>query len=465
MSAGVRPVDPEPAETDSGGMDSGGRDAAGSVTLTGAVAIGIGGMVGGGIFAVLGVAAEQAGGATPVAFLIAGAVAALTGYSYSKLSVAGPDAGGTVAFIDRAFGINELTGTINVVLWAGYIATTALYAAAFGHYAATLLPGNAETSAAAFKSLAVVGVLVPWIINLANAGLVARTEGFVVALKMTILLVVVAAGVPTADAGALAPSTWSSPVTLVAAGMLIFVAYEGFELISNASADVVAPTDTLPRAYALAIGIVIVLYAAIAAVVVGSLSAEEIAAAQDFALAEATSASLGQVGFVMVAVSAVLATFSAINATLYGAARLSFTLATAGELPAEFHRQPWHQPIGLHITATVGLAIAVALPLASISAIASWIFLVVFAVVNAAALRSARRARVSPPIAAAGALACAASLVVLTVSSARQDPVALVVLAILLTAALVAERRVLRHRRPEPGSGPGPASAHPRSGS
>jgi len=435
------------------------EDAAGSVTLTGAVAIGIGGMVGGGIFAVLGVAAEQAGGATPIAFLIAGVVAALTGYSYSKLSVAGPDAGGTVAFIDRAFGINSLTGTINVVLWAGYIATTALYAAAFGHYAATLLPGHAESSALAFKSLAVVGVLVPWIVNLANAGLVTRTEGFVVALKMTILLVVVAAGVPTADAGALAPSTWSSPVTLVAAGMLIFVAYEGFELISNASAAVVDPARTLPRAYALAIGIVIALYAAIAAVVVGSLSAQEITAAQDFALAEATSASLGRAGFVMVAVSAVLATFSAINATLYGAARLSFTLATVGELPAGFRRAPWHQPIGLHITATIGLAIAVALPLASISSISSSIFLVVFAVVNAAAVRSAADARVSRPIAGAGAVACLGSLVVLTVSSARDDPVALAVLVVLVTTALVAERRVLRHRRAPRGAGePGPTS-------
>ena len=138
------------------GTDS--RDAAGRVSLVGAIAIGIGGMVGGGIFAVLGVAAEQAGGATPIAFLVAGAVAALTAYSYSNLSVHAPDAGGTVAFIDRAFWINELTGTVNIVLWAGYIATTGLYAAAFGHYAATLVPGDADSTTVVFKSLAVVGV-------------------------------------------------------------------------------------------------------------------------------------------------------------------------------------------------------------------------------------------------------------------------------------------------------------------
>jgi amino acid transporter len=424
-----------------------------SITLAGAVAIGIGGMVGGGIFAVLGVAADQAGGATPVAFLVAGVVAALTGYSYSKMSVAKPDAGGTVAFIDRAFGINELTGTINVVLWAGYIATTALYAAAFGHYAATLLPGDAESSAVVFKSLAVVGVLVPWIINLANAGLVARTEGIVVAIKMAILLVVVAAGVPAADPDRLRPSTWSSPVSIVAAGMLIFVAYEGFELISNASAEVADPSRTLPRAYGLAIGIVVILYVTIAAVVVGSLSPARITESQDFALAEATSESLGQVGFVMVAISAVLATFSAINATLYGAARLSFTLATVGELPDRFHQQPWHQPIGLHVTAGLGLAIAIGLPLESIASISSSVFLIVFTVVNVAAFRSGAAARVSRPIAFAGAVACAVSFVILTVSSAKNDRTSLIVLVVLLAIALLAEHRVLRHRRPKPVGG------------
>jgi amino acid transporter len=74
-------------------------DTTSTVSLTGAVAIGIGAMVGGGIFAVLGVAAEQAGGATPIAFAIAGVVAALTAYSYTKLSLAYPSGGGTVHFI------------------------------------------------------------------------------------------------------------------------------------------------------------------------------------------------------------------------------------------------------------------------------------------------------------------------------------------------------------------------------
>lgn len=96
-----------------------------TVGLLGAAAIGVGGMVGGGIFAVLGVASEQAGGATPIAFAIAGLVAALTAASYARLSVKFQSAGGTVTFIDKVFGIGELTGSLNIVLWAGYIVTTA----------------------------------------------------------------------------------------------------------------------------------------------------------------------------------------------------------------------------------------------------------------------------------------------------------------------------------------------------
>ena len=133
--------------------------------------------------------------------------------------------------------------------------------------------------------------------------------------------------------------------------------------------------------------------------------------------------------------------------TRSSAARLSFTLATVGELPPQFRLRPWHQPIGLHVTAGLGVAIAIGLPLESISSISSSIFLIVFAVVNAAAYRTGARAAVTRPIAMLGAVACATSLVILTVRSASDDRVSLVVLALLLCTALVAERSVLRHRR------------------
>lgn len=418
-----------------------------SIGLLGATSIGIGGMVGGGIFAVLGVAATQAGGATPLAFLFGGSIAALTAYSYAKLSLEFDSAGGTVAFVDGVFGIGGMTGSLNIVLWVGYIATTALYATAFGNYAASLILDGGEPNALLFRGLILVGIAIPWFINLANAGLVAKSEGAVVAMKMIILLVVVVAGVPTMSANRLAVSNWPSFFDVIAAGMLIFVAYEGFELIANSSEEVKKPHRNLPRAFALAVGIVIVLYVAISFVVVGSMTPEDIRASSDFALAEAASASLGQFGFVLVGVSAVLATFSAINATLYGSARLSYTIATEGELPNLFEEKTWHQPIGLHITAFVALLIAVTLPLDSISGISSSIFLIVFAVVNVAAFLRLE-SMFGKTLTLLGAVGCAAALLVLVGQSIGSRPTAVIALVVLLGAALGLEHLYLKRDRP-----------------
>lgn len=426
----------------SGTRDSHGR----SIGLIGAISIGIGGMVGGGIFAVLGVAAESAGGATPLAFLLAGGIAGLTAYSYTKLSVTHQSAGGTVAFVDSVFGVSDVTGSLNVVLWAGYIATTALYATAFGNYAASLLTGGSDSGTWLLRALILVGVALPWIINLTNAGLIARSEGVVVAVKMTILLVVVAAGVPTVSTQRLAVSTWPSPLGILGAGMLIFVAYEGFELIANSSADIVSPARNLPRAFGFSVGIVVILYLAISAVVVGSMSPEEIRNAADFALAQAASASLGRFGFVLVGLSAVLATFSAINATLFGSARLSYALASEGELPDLLEKSTWNEPIGLHVTALLGLAIAIALPLDAISSLSSAIFLIVFAVVNLAGLKSVR-STMGRVVCAAGVLGCIGSLVVLVGRSTSDQPSAVIALVVMLVLALGSEHLLLKRRR------------------
>lgn len=424
------------------------HDAGESVGLLGATSIGIGGMVGGGIFAVLGVAAVQARGATPLAFLVGGVVAALTAYSYAKLSVRYRSAGGTVALVDGVFGVSGLTGSLNIILWAGYIATTALYATAFGNYAASLFLGGSDPSPLMLNGLILVGVAVPWLINLTNAGLIARSEGAVVALKMVILMVVVAAGVPHVTTSRLMVDTWPTPFDIVAAGMLIFVAYEGFELIANSSDDVKNPGRNLPRAFALSVGLVVALYFAVSVVVVGSMSPEDIQAAADFALAEAASASLGELGFVLVGISAVLATFSAINATLYGSARLSYTIASEGELPDVLEERTWSQPVGLHITAFAGLAIAVGLTLDAISSLSSSIFLIVFAVVNAAAVRSLTSA-FGRTLAGLGVLGCVGSLVVLIGKSLGDQPIAIVALVVMLAVSLGGEHLYLKRDRPQ----------------
>jgi amino acid transporter len=402
-------------------VSPGDSSSSGGVSLLGALAIGIGGMVGGGIFAVLGLATVLAGGATPLAFLIGGGVALLTAYSYARLSVAFPSSGGTIIFIDKAFGINWCTGSANNLLWIGYVLTLALYAVAFGNYAATFLPQGQHTVLAS-KLLVSLGILAPTLINLFSAKIVARSETLVVVLKLAILVLVVVFGFGSIDPSRLAPATWKPLVQVASAGMIIFVAYEGFELIANTAASVRNYRTTLPRAYYGSVLVVIVLYVLIAMVVVGSLPADRIAAAQDFALAEAATPSLGQLGFTLVGLTAVLATFSAINSTLYGAARLSYSIATEGELPVALEHKVWNQPVGLLLTAGAALLLAISVDLASISTMASASFLMIFALVNLANFRTAREIGSSRLIALAGVLACSMALVALLSHTWQQRP-------------------------------------------
>lgn len=408
------------------------------VSFLGAVAIGVGGMVGGGIFAVLGLATVLAGGATPISFLIAGIVALLTAYSYSKLSVAYPDNGGTIIFIDKAFNINWCTGSTNNLLWIGYIVTLALYAVAFGNYATTFLPQNLQTPLVTHL-LITLGILLPTLLNLLNATIVTKTETYIVIVKLAILILIIVLGFASVDITHLQPSTWQPLLQIVSAGMIIFVAYEGFELIANTAATVRNYRVTLPRAYYSSVVFVILLYVLIAIVVVGSLAPDRIAAAQDFAMAEAAKPSLGQFGFSLVGVAAVLATLSAINSTLYGSARLSYSIATEGELPVALEHKVWNQPVGLLITTGAALLLANLADLSSISMMGSASFLIIFALVNLANFVKAKEVGSSKLVAICGVLACSIALFALLSHTVQQNPSQLWILIGLIGLAFAIE--------------------------
>ncbi len=410
----------------------------GKLGLWAVVAIGVGGMVGGGIFAVLGLAVELAHGGTPVAFALAGAVALLTAYSYAKLSVAYPSRGGTVTFLDRAFGAGMLTGSLNVLLWLSYVVMLSLYAFAFGSYGARFLPQAWQaTGTHVLISLSVILIAG---LNLLNVGLIGKAEEWIVAVKLAILLFFVAVGVASIKTSHIAPASWSPPLQLAAGGMIIFVAYEGFELIANTAQDVRNAARTLPRAYYTAVGFVIALYVAVALVAVGNLSVHKIVAAKDYALAEAARPFLGQAGFALIAVAAMLSTASAINATLYGTARLSYCIARDGELPAVLERKVWGKPVeGLLITAGLTLVVANALDMSSIATLGSAGFLLIFAAVNAANARHASHTNSRAWISAAGAGACVAAFGALVWQTARTGPAKLWVLAVMVALAVMVE--------------------------
>jgi len=400
-----------------------------------AVAIGIGGMVGGGIFAVLGLAAGLAHGATPVAFFLAGIVAALTSYSYAKLSVRYPSRGGTVEFLGVAFRNGMLVGSINVLLLMSYIIMLSLYAYAFGSYAAALL-GGGELVKHIFISLVVLAFT---FLNFMGADVVGRAEKWIVWTKIAILLLFVLAGIWFVQWTRLSPSNWPDPLSLIAGGMIIFLAYEGFELIANTAEDVKNP-GILPKAFYISVGFVILLYVLVAIVAVGNLPIHALVKARDYALAAAARPVLGKLGFTLIAIAALLSTASAINATLYGSARISYILAVKRELPAFLEKKVWNKPIeGLILVSAMTLLVANTVDLSGISTMGSAGFLIVFMAVNIAAFVLRRETGANPVISGTAAVFCFLAFVSLLVREWIHRPENVVFFAVLVAFAFLTE--------------------------
>lgn len=372
------------------------------IGLTAAIAIGIGGMVGGGIFAVLGLAVSLSKGGAPLAFLIAGIIALITSYSYIKLSLAYRSSGGTVEFINQGFGETVFSGGINNLLWVSYIIMLALYASAFGSYGTNLI--HIAGKSIDFHIYATAVILISTFINYYSIKVVGATESYAVSIKLIILLGFVAIGgyglLNNPHVNQLALGNWENPIKLLTGGMVIFVAYEGFELIANAAPNIINPLKNIPRAFYYSVILVILLYIGIAVVTVGSLAFSQIAAAQDYVLAEAARPMLGNAGFIIIAIAALLSTFSAINATLYGGSRVSRNIAQDDELPHQLTAKLWNKPIGLAITTVAALIASNFLKLESISTAGSIGFLIIFAVVDLTAWKLAKniKARKTWPI-------------------------------------------------------------------
>jgi len=269
-------------------------------------------------------------------------------------------------------------------------------------------------------------------------------------VKIAILLLFVVAGVMSVDSHRLSPDQWSMPIQIIAGGMIIFLAYEGFELIANTADDVQDPNKTLPRAFYSAVGFVVCLYIMVAAVTVGNLPVNKIVYAKDYALAAAARPFLGRYGYVLITIAALLSTASAVNATLYGAARLSYIIAKDGELPEILEHKIWNEPVeGLLITTGATLIIANLFDLSSISMMGSAGFLLIFAAVNAANVALAEKTGSRGWMSVLGVALCLAALGSLIWEIGQKNPSHLwILLAMLLLAFLVeGAYRFIRQRR------------------
>jgi amino acid transporter len=365
---------------------SSGRPKRGQIGLLAAMSIGIGGMVGAGIFSILGVVAQTSGSALWFSFVIGGVVALLSTYSYAKLGARYPSAGGAVEFLVQGFGDGVLSGGINIYMWIGYIIALALYAHGFAGYFATFFPQYASPL---FGKCAATGIVILFtLVNFIGAGLVGRSESVIVATKVVILLVFSLTGLFFLHPAYLSTATWPQFSGIIFGAGVLFIGYEGFGLITNAAEDMDDPKKLLPRALYLSVVSVVAIYILVSVAVIGNLHVDEIVAAKDYALAQAAKPFLGTLGFRLIALGAVFSTASAINATLFGSANVSYMLAKDGQLPAVFSRHIWQGGTGgLVITAVLVLVFTVFFDLSGVAMMGSGAFLFIYGLVGVAHLR------------------------------------------------------------------------------
>jgi amino acid transporter len=393
------------------------------VGLFAAVSIGIGGMIGAGIFSILGVVASVSGTALPVSFAIGGVVALLAAYSYVKLGVRYPSAGGSVQFLVQGLGDGVLTGGLNIFQYLAYVISIALYASGFAGYAMTFLPDDTPS---VVERLIAAGIIVLFTaVNFLGSAVMGKAESVIVAIKVLILVGFIVASFFSLEPDRLSPSGWSGASGIFFASGILFIGYEGFGLITNAAADMVNPAKELPKAVYIAVAATIAIYVLVAIGVIGNISIPELEQAKDYALAQAAEPFLGHFGFTLIAIAALLSTSSAVNATLYGASNVSYQIARDGQLPKTFANAIWNRHVeGLFITGGLSVVFVLAFDLGPIAMMASAAFLIVYAAVNASHLRVLKETGAKRAIVVASLLACLAMFVLLMIYIVDNAPAA-----------------------------------------
>lgn len=404
-------------------------------------------MIGAGIFSILGVVAEASGSAMWLSFLIGGIIALFSTYSYAKLGAKFPTAGGAVEFICQGWGKGVISGGINTFMWIGYIISIALYAQGFAAYCLTFFTYTHSTILS--KAIACSIVILFTFINVLGAGDVGKAELFIVIVKVSILVLFAGVGIFYIQPENLAMSNWSSIESIFFGAGVLFIGYEGFGLITNAAANMVDPQKNIPKALYLSMIIVIAIYLAVSVTVIGNLSIDQIHAAGDAALAQAARPFLGILGFKLIAIAALFSTASAINATLFGAANVSYMIARDGALPADFARTEWRSATGgLFFTSLLVIAFILFFDLAGVTMMGSGAFLLIYAAVNAGHLRILAITGANKYLVTISLLLCLILFVILEVYTFRNSPSAVYTMVALLCMSFIFEKvRSLGFRR------------------
>jgi amino acid transporter len=401
----------------------------------------VGGMIGGGIFSVLGIVVFIAGQWAWLSFVIGGLIAIATGFAYSKLAEQYGEGGGAFTFL-REIHREGFAGSLSWVLIFGYILTISVYAFTFGHYL-----GNMFGLGAWFPrvcSATIIGVLIG--VNLRGVGEASGLEIVTVWGKLLVLVGLAALGLWHWQPDLLTQGIQTKGLaTAIEGAASVFMAYEGFQLLTYDYDDIRTPKKILPRAMIAAIITVILVYVLVALGVAMIVGAGTIVEKKEVAIAVAGQVALGSWGLILATIAAVFSTVSAINATLFATARLTQEVARDKEIPRTLgHENKKGIPDrAVLIIGGGGAVLAFIGSLESLVEAASLVFLFTFATVNFLAFRQIEhKRRWVFGVGTAGASAAGLYLLWRLIHVA---PFVLGLLAFILLAATLGRPIIMRH--------------------
>jgi len=303
------------------------------------IAIALGGMVGGGIFTILGISVSMIGNLTPIAIILGGLIAGLAAYSYVKLGLYYKDEGATYSFFKRTYPNSHFSASaIGWFIIFGYISTLALYAYTFSSYAISSTDFADNIWIRKIIAIAVIGLFTG--INIWSVNGMGKIEDLMVYTKLVVLTIisVVLMQHGTTDFGAFIDNMaldaeHSGVFSILIVASLTFVAYEGFQLVINAVNEMSNPEKNIPRAIYAAISLAILIYVVISLGALFAIPTEDIIKNKEYALAAGAGNILGKLGTNLVILGAILATSSAISGTVFGSSRQMSVVAKDGYFP------------------------------------------------------------------------------------------------------------------------------------
>ena len=377
-------------------MEEHGREAKyreNSLTLTGAVAMGTGVMIGAGIFALTGQIAQFAGPLFPLAFLVAAVISGFSAYTYIKVSNKYPSAGGIAMILKKAYGPVTVTGGAALLMAFSMIINESLVARTFATYTLQLFPG--EPHPVLVPILALGLIVSAFLVNIAGNRFVGGLSKGAAVVKIGGILVF--ALVALAAAGfSFEPSQASQgaagSITGFLAGVaLAILAYKGFTTITNSGAEIRHPHRNVGRAIMIALAICLVVYMLVAWAVGSTLSIDEIVAARDYSLAQAARPAVGEAGVWFTVALAIVATASGVIASIFAVSRMIAMLTDMKLVPHSHFGMPGHiQQHTLVYTVVAAGLLAAFFDLGRIASMGAIFYLVMDIIIHWGVLRRMR---------------------------------------------------------------------------